>query len=39
MFATIVKGANDTTGVRAFGRMCRNMIAGSDTPVTMAAAT
>ena len=28
MLATITNGANDTTGVSAFGRMCRNMIVG-----------
>ena len=39
MFATIVNGANETTGVSAFGRMWRNMIAGSETPVTIAAPT
>ena len=33
MLATMVNGANETTGVSAFGRMCPNMIAGSDTPV------
>ena len=37
MLATIVKGANDTTGVNALGRMCRNMIARSDTPDPIAA--
>ncbi len=30
MLATITNGANETTGVSAFGRMCRNMIFGSD---------
>ena len=39
MLATMTNGANDTTGVSAFGRMCRNMIFGSDTPVAIAAPT
>ena len=28
MLATISNGANETTGVSAFGRMCRNMMPG-----------
>ena len=39
MLATMVNGANDTTGVSAFGRMWRNMIDGSETPTAMAAPT
>ena len=37
--ATTAKGANEMTGVSAFGRMCLKMIAPSVQPMARAAAT
>ena len=39
MFATITNGANDTTGVSAFGRMWRRMITRSRSPFDHAVRT